>query len=253
MKKGLGVFLLLVSFSALGAVFVKGASCQLTPGLADANVLALSWLPGFCQTYGYEKGKPECLHLSKSEFAASHLVLHGLWPNQASCGQRYGFCGVEEKTNHCDYAPLELGAPVAYLLSEMMPSYAEGSCLERHEWNKHGSCQTLTMDQYFDLAARLGQEMNQTPLGKLLTTHVGQQIELADLKRAVADAFGEDAVSKIYFACKDDALVDIYVQLSANLNSGATLNTLINEAPPQNRSDACGDTLMISNFSPASS
>ncbi len=62
--------------------------------MADSHVLALSSQSGFCQTYGFEAGKPECLKLSKTSYQARHLTLHGLWPKLNSCGQRYGFCGV---------------------------------------------------------------------------------------------------------------------------------------------------------------
>lgn len=88
-------------------------SCDVSAGKSDSNVLALSSQPGFCQTYGYEVGKPECNHLSKNSYQATHFTLHGLWPTQSSCGQAYGFCGVKQRLDHCDYEPVELSPGIA--------------------------------------------------------------------------------------------------------------------------------------------
>ncbi|BCA97011.1 hypothetical protein TUM19329_33720 [Legionella antarctica] len=140
--------------------------CTSDVGMADSYVLALSSQSGFCQTYGYEAGKPECMNLARDSYQASHLTLHGLWPNQDACGQRYGFCGVNPRSNHCAYFPLDLNSSVAEKLKKIMPSYHYGSCLERHEWNKHGTCQILTANDYFTLAMRLATEADQTALGQ---------------------------------------------------------------------------------------
>lgn len=74
----------------------KKKPCDTSPGLADSHVLALSWQPAFCETYGYQNGKPECLTLPADSYQAQHMVLHGLWPNQRSCGINYGYCGREK-------------------------------------------------------------------------------------------------------------------------------------------------------------
>src|SRR5690606_35070211 len=65
-------------------------NCDSRAGMADSYVLALSSQSGFCETYGYEAGKPECRKLSVESYQANHLTLHGLWPNQESCGLHYG-------------------------------------------------------------------------------------------------------------------------------------------------------------------
>ncbi|MGL5743130.1 MAG: ribonuclease T2 family protein [Legionella sp.] len=121
--------LLLLVFSVL--VYASDV-CDTHAGMSDSYVLALRLQPGFCQTYGYEAGKTECRNLPSNSYQAKHLTLHGLWPNQNACGQRYGFCGVEQKTNHCAYSPLELSSQVSALLKKVMPSFFYGSCLERH-------------------------------------------------------------------------------------------------------------------------
>ncbi|WP_238583904.1 ribonuclease T2 family protein [Legionella brunensis] len=223
-------------------------TCEQIPGLADSYVLALSWQPGFCQTYGYEVGKPECLKLAADSYQANHLVLHGLWPNQQICGEHYGFCGVNAKPHHCDYPAVDLSAEVAQSLRQFMPAYAAGSCLERHEWNKHGSCQILSSDAYFSLALRLNQEINQTPLGLFLYAHVGETIKRERLREMVRETFGQNASRKVYFGCKNGVLVDIFIQLPPLIMQQETLQKLVSKAPDFERDDGCPGNITISDF-----
>ena len=46
----------------------------------DHYVLALNWQPAFCQ---FNMDKPECRELDGTDFAATHLAIHGLWPDTA--------------------------------------------------------------------------------------------------------------------------------------------------------------------------
>ncbi|MDP1604580.1 MAG: ribonuclease T [Legionella sp.] len=226
----------------------KPQSCELSPGLANSYIIALSWQPGFCETYGYEAGKAECRHLSANSYSASHLVLHGLWPNQDACGDHYGFCTTVPKTHHCDYAPLNLSEPVASVLKGVMPGFAFGSCLERHEWNKHGSCQFLSTDDYFAMAARLTSEADQTALGIYLHDHRGQQVTRTQLQERAGASFGTEAISKVYFGCKNGVLVDIFIQLPALLAENESLVALVKKAPEYTRYEGCPERISISDF-----
>lgn len=226
----------------------ENSACNQNPGMADSYVLALSWQPGFCQTYGYEAAKPECLSLKSTMYAASHLVLHGLWPNQDDCGHNYGYCGVQPMVNHCDYPSLALSKEVATRLNRLMPSFASGSCLERHEWNKHGSCQILTEDAYFSLAARLTEEIDQTNLGMYLHQHVGEKVSRKNLEAAVSRSFGNDAVNKVYLGCKNGILVDVLVQLPPLIPYNESLVSLVNKAKGLKRYQGCPPMIRISDF-----
>lgn len=216
--------------------------------MADSYVLALSSQPGFCETYGYEAGKPECMHLSGTSYEAKHLTLHGLWPNKNTCGQRYGYCNVSAKANHCDYAPLHLSVAVASDLKHLMPSFSHGSCLERHEWNKHGSCQARSADDYFTVAMRLAKETDQSALGEFLREHKGDVVTLVALRQAVANAFGKENAHKIYLGCKNHVLVDIFIQLPANLNEGDSIFSLVDKAPNHSTLNTCSKRITISSF-----
>jgi ribonuclease T2 len=218
-------------------------------GMADSYVLALSSQPGFCETYGYEAAKPECRKLSKNSYQAKHLTLHGLWPNQNICGQNYGFCEVNAQPNHCDYVPLSLSVGVGEQLKKLMPSYYYGSCLERHEWYKHGTCQILSADDYFTLAMRLVSEADQSPFGVFLTEHQGQKVQLNDLRQTIANSFGANNQTKIYLGCKNGILVDVFVQLPALIPVDKPLAELVSEAPDAYYKDLCPKLVTISNFS----
>lgn len=241
------LFLLLLSSLGLPAQSVHGV-CDLSAGRADSYVLAMSSQPGFCQTYGYEAGKPECLKLSKNAYEAKHLVLHGLWPNQDNCGQSYGFCGVKPKPNHCDYASVPLSETVGTALQQFMPSFRYGSCLERHEWFKHGSCQVLSADDYFTLAMRLTAEMDQSLLGHYLTDHNGQRVMLASIREVIVQSFGKTNRGKIFLGCKNGVLVDVFVALPVLLAANEPLQVLIEQAPDYRYRDACPKKVFISNF-----
>lgn len=223
-------------------------SCQQKAGMADSYVLGLSWQPGFCQTYGYEAGKAECLSLPANSYQASHLVLHGLWPNQIACGQAYGFCSVKARAHHCEYPPLTFSNEVAEALRLLMPSYAYGSCLERHEWNKHGSCQILSTDDYFSLAMRLTREADRSELGQYLHEARGKRVARSDLLAHIADAFGGQNNNKVYLGCKNGILVDIFIQLPALIPADESLTSLINKAPSDSHHDGCPYWISISDF-----
>ncbi|WP_392538314.1 ribonuclease T [Legionella sp. 227] len=251
MKKLTALLLLVFSVNVVASVGF-GDACDTHAGMSDSYVLALSSQPGFCQTYGYEAGKPECMHLSKNSYQAKHLTLHGLWPNQNACGQSYGFCGVEQKSRHCAYPPLSLSPQVSENLKKLMPSYNYGSCLERHEWNKHGSCQILSADEYFSLAMRLTEAVDNSVLGQYLTQHQGQKVPLTVLRERVAQAFGKKNSGKVYLGCRNGILVDIYIQLPALIPFNESLESLIDDAPNAPVNDTCPAHVMLSDFNKGS-
>lgn len=239
------VFGLTITFASQS---IAAASCDKTPGMADAYVLALSWHPAFCETHGYEASYPECLKLPDTSYQARHLVLHGLWPNQNNCGIYYEYCGVDIQKNYCDYPSLALASEVRQELRRMMPSYAHGGCLERHEWYKHGSCQLLSTNQYYSLALRLAREASVSPLGQFLQQHSGKTVSRTDLLTAVKRTFGQNHAGKIYFGCRDGMLVDVYINLPAVIPFGERLTSLVRKAPAFRRKNRCPTKILISDF-----
>ncbi|WP_367607552.1 ribonuclease T [Legionella sp. W05-934-2] len=227
---------------------LPGEHCNQQPGYADSYMLALSWQPAFCETYGYERGKAECYKLTKKSYTATHLALHGLWPNQTACGIDYGYCQAEKQKNHCDYPPIHFTDLVAKELAQVMPSYSEGSCLERHEWNRHGSCQLLDQNDYFDTASQLAKLFDKTGFGELLRKYNGGYVPLESLKQAFIKDFGEKAIDKLYLGCQQGMLVDVWISLPANVSLSMKATDMINQAPNVNRNNNCPKEIYISDF-----
>src|SRR5262245_16458133 len=125
--------LILVSLFAMTAL----TACEPE---ADSGhyILALSWQPGFCAG---NADKKECGELDGGDFAATNLVLHGLWPNLPG-GADSLYCDVTDSTRKVDEAGKWCSLPVTGAdeetqsdLAEVMPG--SESCLDRHEWTKH--------------------------------------------------------------------------------------------------------------------
>ncbi|WP_367026378.1 ribonuclease T [Methylococcus sp. ANG] len=159
--------------------------CDLA-GQADAYVLALSWQPAFCEL---KPDNPECRVADPAAYPARNFSLHGLWPNKSGCGTGYGFCGEvkQSRRDFCDYPPVALEPAGKAALAEVMPGSA--SCLERHEWHKHGTCQTaMSSDAYFALAADLTRQFNGSGIAEFATVRIGRTVRTEDfLARSLSD------------------------------------------------------------------
>jgi ribonuclease T2 len=198
----------------------------------DSYVLAVSWQPAFCMSH---TEKPECSVTDAQAYQASHFTLHGLWPNQAAqCGTHYGYCG-EVKTQpqqFCDYPQVNLSQPVRNDLAVVMPSVAAGTCLERHEWFKHGTCQTQWhADAYFEIAIRLTKQLNDSGLAAFMAAHSGQPVSQTDFISRVDEFLGANAHERLHLTCKNGKLVDVFIDLSGKLEATQKLAELIAQAP----------------------
>ena len=131
-----------------------GVGANPNPNAANKNyLLAVSWQAGFCQSH---KDKAECKTQTENSFDASHLTLHGLWPQP----QNNAYCGVSSTNKAIDRNKrwhllpevlVDSGTRAALAVS--MPGVV--SYLDRHEYIKHGTCYNATPDEYFDDALLL--------------------------------------------------------------------------------------------------
>jgi len=48
-----------------------------------------------------------------------------------------------------------------------MPGYNDSSCLQRHEWYKHGTCQLQDQNQYYTQAVTFVNQINDSKLEQL--------------------------------------------------------------------------------------
>lgn len=194
-------------------------------GPVDAYVLALSWEPAFCEL---KPDKAECRHTDPAAYPARHFSLHGLWPNKSGCGTDYGFCGEVKRPRRdfCDYPPITLDPAGKTALAEVMPGTA--SCLERHEWHKHGTCQTaMSSDAYFALAADLTRQFNGSDIADFIADRIGRTIRTEEFLARLDAALGKGARDRISLDCEHGMLVEIRVNLPPGLEPGARLGSLL--------------------------
>lgn len=220
-----------------------GSTCH-TAGLEDSYVLALSWQPAFCETH---RDKPECRINDKKSYQAHNFTLHGLWPNKASCGKNYGFCGETQDSagGFCDYPALPLFTETRQNLDQVMPSAAAGSCLQRHEWYKHGTCQTnWSMDEYFDEAVDLTRQFNESGVAYFIGRNVGNTVTEEALINKIDCALGSGAHQHLELICQGGNLVDVYIGLPAHITSGAALGDLLGQGQSQFHSN-CGGKFKV--------
>ena len=212
--------LLLVPFAV-----ACGDDCQ-TAGLADSYVFAASWQPAFCKTH---QSKPECQVLSPQAWAASNFTLHGLWPDLAQCGNNYGPCATSsEQSDSCP----SLSPEVEQALEQVMPSAAAGSCLQRHEWDKHGTCQRLDKDAYFTVAITLTHQLNDSGLGAFMAKHVGERVSTQAFLDELDTDLGAGTRQRTRLNCTAGNLTEIDIALPATIPTTPDLRALIQQASP---------------------
>jgi ribonuclease T2 len=194
------------------------SSCH-KPGMYDSNVLAISWQPAFCSGHSQ---KPECANLDHEAFALNNFTLHGLWPNRTECKLDYGFCGsyTEDQSDFCKFPDDGLDSLEARLLGILMPSVKYGTCLDRHEWWKHGTCRDTSSDRYFLLSMDLLSEVNaSTFVQSFVRANIGKTVSRQQLNDAFNASFGKDAAKKIQLSCgKGNTLSEIQINLPKELN-----------------------------------
>jgi len=214
-----------------------------TVGQADGFKLALSWHPAFCET---KPNKPECKVDDARLYQARNFTLHGLWPNKQACGIAYGFCGKVRRTmrSFCNYPKLTLSNQIRAQLNEVMPSALEGSCLQRHEWFKHGSCEDdWDVNGYYEVSVRLTREFNESGIAKWMQANVGRTVATRDFQLQVDASLGVDAHKRLQLKCKKGNLVDVYINLPKDLSDQPLSQLLL--AAREDLANACGARFKI--------
>ena len=97
------------------------------PGTFDYYLLTLSWSPSYCATHRGPAAKEECAQ-------RRGFIVHGLWPQNEN-GTWPAFCR--------EVPPVP--KPIVAHELPVMPN----ATMIGHEWEKHGSCTTMTADAYF--------------------------------------------------------------------------------------------------------
>lgn len=170
----------------------------------DYYVLALSWEPAFCET---KPDKTECVTQSTDRYDAANFILHGLWPNiKGDDDHSFGYCNVSQdiiqQDKHgdwCDLPPLDLSEAVETELTIFMPG--SESCLENHEWYKHGTCAGMPADAYYALSNQLVSRFSQTDFNQYVAKRVGRQVTRQELLTQFAAEFGQENSNFLSLRC----------------------------------------------------
>jgi ribonuclease T2 len=134
------------------------------PGQFDYFLLTLTWSPAYCALHHGKEARAECAR-------RRGFVVHGLWP-QRDNGTWPAFCRA--------VPPVPADRMARQL--QIMPS----ARLVQHEWDKHGSCTTLTANAYFDATDRAFAALR-IPERLTRPTHPFA-LPLVDAKRLFTDA-----------------------------------------------------------------
>lgn len=224
----------------------QGNQCQIG-GEFDTNVLALSWQSTFCELYGSRKAECRALRQTSQSSQWQHFSLHGLWPNKQQCGADYGYCSTvkQQPNDFCTYPKFELDPSVRKNLEEAMPSAYYGSCLERHEWWKHGTCSTQDPNAYFLLATQLTRAVNSSAwVQDFIRNRVGKNVTKSELNQSFDASFGQGAHTKITLVCAQGLLSEIRINLPKIIKNSDPLPNLLAKANRAKRS-SCPETIYI--------
>lgn len=203
-------------------------------GQFDSYVFALEWTAAFCEG---KPGLPECANRNPDRVDAKNLALHGLWPDKiGDTSHAYGYCGIDDAIRALDRADTwcRMPAPgisdeVMSRLKPLMPGTA--SCLENHEWYKHGSCSGLTPDEYFSRASELVSFVAGTNFGRYLSSRSGQTVTAEALLTAFERDFGAGSRNRVSLTCTkargSDMLLDVRLHLAHPLRPATELGKML--------------------------
>ena len=205
-----------------------------TSGARATHVLAMGWEPAFCEDH---RDKKECRELSSTGFAATHVSLHGLWPQPR--GTQY--CNVAPNLREIDrdhdwneLPEPDLSANTLSRLAVVMPGTQ--SKLERHEWIVHGTCFGGNAEGYFARAAGLAEAVDASKVSQLFANNVGRSLSAEAIRAAFDDAFGARAGSRVTVSChgrgENRRITELVISLAGDVAGSAPLADLIRAAQP---------------------
>lgn len=220
----------------------------------DHYVLALSWQPTFCQ---FNADRPECRELDEADFAATHLAIHGLWPDTPQ-STRLRYCGVDEEVERidrqnrwCELPEPEISDETRSELARAMPGVR--SCLDRHEWIEHGTCARVSTEEYFAITLRLASNVRASQLGKLLAANVSRTLPRRKLIEAFEAAYGPGAGKALTLLCKplgkESLLIEVRITLEPSAMDGDLAEQDLRPTAPGVRG-SCPATILIDPVGP---
>ncbi len=209
--------------AGLLAAFLAVAGCE-DPGQAtpqssveipigsgfDFYVLALSWSPSYCASFGDRANRQQCEAPEPFGF-----VVHGLWP-QFSRGYPTA-CPTDK--------PMSVARALSDSLLDIMPSTG----LVRHEWREHGTCSGLSQEDYFSVT-RMAFEKISIPASFEAATNI-RTIDPDTVESAFVASNPDLPADAIAVTCDRRFVRDVRICLSRDLSDFVTC--------PEVDDDAC--------------
>jgi len=200
-------------------------------------LLAVSWQPAFCETH---TSKPECGEEEPTAYEATHFTLHGLWPQPESniyCGVSSQIKTQDKQSQWCQMPSINLSETTMSALITVMPGVA--SCLQNHEWYKHGICYGDPADTYFCEAIQLLYQLNDSAVQKFFAENIGKTVSSQDILKKFDEAFGPGASTKIQVKCTGhdgkSLVTELYINLKGIIEADTDLKTLLQNAAKANK------------------
>jgi len=204
------------------------------PSKEKSYLLAISWQAAFCQSH---QGKEECKTQTEDRYDATHLSLHGLWPQP----KNNVYCNVSEKDKSLDRRKywhmldtIDISDTTMSQLLITMPGVA--SYLQRHEWIKHGTCYSDSAEVYFKDSMKLVNTINDTNITQLFANNIGKNITTEQIRNRFDEVFGNGAGEKVNVKCDSKGLiVELWINLKGDIINDTNLSKLLHNAPAVNR------------------
>jgi ribonuclease T2 len=201
-------------------------------GTRATHVLAMGWEPAFCAKH---QDKTECRELTSTSFGATHLSLHGLWPQPR--GTQY--CNVapdiKQRDQNHDWSSLpepQMSAATLQRLSAVMPGVK--SNLQRHEWIVHGTCHGSSADAYFARASDFAEAVNASKVSNTFAAAAGRYLSAAAIRTAFDEAFGPGAGARVAVSCNGRGaarkVTELVIHLAGDVAGSAPLGELMRSA-----------------------
>jgi ribonuclease T2 len=199
----------------------------------DRYTLALSWQPAFCET---RPDKEECMTQSAARFDADNFVLHGLWPDDGDrdyndtsyCDVSQNLIQQDKAGDWCDLPVPTLSDSIAENLFVLMPGAT--SCLQNHEWIKHGTCSGLSTDAYYALSNHLTTLFAQTEFNAYVADRIGIEVTRNELLDQFEAEFGTGSDQYLSLKCDEvqgtSMLTELYIILKPSIDADDNFSEL---------------------------
>jgi ribonuclease T2 len=168
------------------------------PGQFDYYLLSLSWSPEFCLGKGRSAPQDQC---GTKRYG---FVVHGLWPQY-----KIGY------PQNCQATPDDVPEDIVRATLPIMPS----TQLIEHEWDKHGKCSGLAVDQYFKLIETGFSQLHIPPA--LQNPQKPLRMRPGKLRKDFLAANPNLTADSAVVLCKGQMLSEVHLCLDKTLNATA--------------------------------